>query len=688
MIDSDGSTDTGGYVIGLANKPLIEQLTFLARSLGYNAAFKYKLVHDQNGTPCDSWVLTITGAYDLPLRLPRKRNKARSPNNRRTIGKTGFTIEPLGPGNYYGFTVDGNYRYLLEDTTVTHNSWISSIIMLYRLAMARLLRNPQNFFGLSKGSYIYYVVLSLTKGAVQETVFGDMQNFMGASPFFIEECHFNPDLKYSNFRINIRNGVYLTAGSKGWHAIGRNVMGVFLDEGNWRLESNPDVTAYKLYDEVRTRIQNRFQKLSGFLPAISILASSARDESSFTERVITDIKRINDPRTQTVYRFAVYNIKRHALKLKPRRFCVAHGLKNVEPCILSGWYNNRDEPLPAVAGDPFSIREAAPPGSLTEYVPEDYLEAFKRNCKTALQSISGISAGGSNRLFASTIDVEYAITEAERVGAVNPSIQGADYVALSDEDNMQAWNYLEHKRFLVMQHSRISPLRHPGAPRFGHLDLATSSVAGLAICHVAGSERVSGVVDTNTGVVFDELRLIVEFDFILAIVSGKSKPINFEKIQKFIFWLREKCGYHFELITADTYQSVGPLQLLQSRGFKTGTLSIDRTKVPYYTLRTGFEERRIRIYRHPVLVRELENLIDGGVKVDHPETGSKDVADAVCGAYVNAVSSKTAALSVRAEGSSPMIVGDQSLMFSDEAQAPLMTIPVDHAVKPERVFDA
>jgi thymidine kinase len=34
----------------------------------------------------------------------------------------GFKIQSIGNGDYYGFTVDGNQRMLLEDMTVTHNT--------------------------------------------------------------------------------------------------------------------------------------------------------------------------------------------------------------------------------------------------------------------------------------------------------------------------------------------------------------------------------------------------------------------------------------------------------------------------------------------------------------------------------------------------------------------------------------
>jgi hypothetical protein len=76
-------------------------------------------------------------------------------------------------------------------------SWILSAIFLYRITLARLLRDPQNFFGLSKGSQIYYVLLSLTRAVVADTIFADIQNFMANSEFFRSECGFNPDKKYA-----------------------------------------------------------------------------------------------------------------------------------------------------------------------------------------------------------------------------------------------------------------------------------------------------------------------------------------------------------------------------------------------------------------------------------------------------------------------------------------------------------
>lgn len=532
-------------------------------------------------------------------------------------------------------------------------TYVSAALLLYRLVLTSLLRNPQNFVGLSKGSRIVYVVMSVTRAAAAETIFGDVMNFMANSPYFVEVLGYNPKKKYSGQLIPLGSNITLSGGSKGQHVIGRNTLGVVLDEGNWRLEAKPDMKAYKLYDEVRTRIKNRFQKVAGFLPAISLIASSARDESSFTEKVMADIRKVNDPSTEVIYNFAIYGVKnakvwrklgaaeslidKHALKFKPRWFKVAHGLKNQDPFILRGWYDEDAKPL---AGEPC---ENAPLGSKIEFIPEDFRVDFERNCRVNLQSLSGISTGGSYRLFPSMVDVLASVELGKKLGLKNPSKLAE--IPLSDEDDLELWDFLEHKNFLARVHGRVVPRRHPGALRFAHIDLATRTMAGLSICHLVGYQDVDGLVNTRSGQVFSEARLVVEYDMQLTIVAGKHRPINFEKICRFFLWLRERAGFTFGLITADQFQSFMTLEMLSTRGMKTGLISMDRTKKPYYAWRSGFEEHRIVALDQPTFLREAANLLDLPDKVDHPEMlgdgpGTKDLCDSMAGSYWSAITAE------------------------------------------------
>ena len=140
------------------------------------------------------------------------------------------------------------------------------------------------------------------------------------------------------------------------------------------------------------------------------------------------------------------------------------------------------------------------------------------------------------------------------------------------------------------------------------------------MCHLVGRQKTTAV--DNLGQVFDEYRLVVEYDFILSIVAGRQKPISLEKVQKFFFWLRDKCNYRFGLITADTWGSVMPLQMLAARGFEVKVQSLDRKKDPYYTFRNAFQELRVRLYRQAQFMREIENLIETPDMINHPDASS------------------------------------------------------------------
>lgn len=98
-------------------------------------------------------------------------------------------------------------------------------------------------------------------------------------------------------------------------------------------------------------------------------------------------------------------------------------------------------------------------------------------------------------------------------------------------------------------------------------------------------------------------------------------------------------GFAIKGISADTYQSTSTLQLLKADGFNTQIVSVDRVDSdhickPYFDFKAAIYERRVKIYRKCDLLTEelvnLERLPTG--KVDHPDKGSKDQADAVCGA--------------------------------------------------------
>lgn len=67
------------------------------------------------------FVINVFGKHmdEVPTRIVRKRCAAATPNKDELA--TGFTVTPIGKGRYYGWMVDGNKRFLLEDFTVVRN---------------------------------------------------------------------------------------------------------------------------------------------------------------------------------------------------------------------------------------------------------------------------------------------------------------------------------------------------------------------------------------------------------------------------------------------------------------------------------------------------------------------------------------------------------------------------------------
>lgn len=118
LIDSDGggADCTYDYVTKLPN--LAEDIKFLARSLGYFVSHTIKNIDGK-----DYQRLLISGNFDdLPVRIDRKRFQRKINKNALV---TGFKIESIGVGDYYGFEIDGDKRFMLSDFTVTHNThWI------------------------------------------------------------------------------------------------------------------------------------------------------------------------------------------------------------------------------------------------------------------------------------------------------------------------------------------------------------------------------------------------------------------------------------------------------------------------------------------------------------------------------------------------------------------------------------
>jgi len=121
LIDSDGSYDGKKFEFSSTSAILSSQVQHIARSLGFLASRSIKF------EPAPHWRVFISGELShVPCRIKRKQAAAR--RAKKDHFRSGFTVEPMGDQDYYGFALDGDGRFLLGDFTVTHNTYIAGAI--------------------------------------------------------------------------------------------------------------------------------------------------------------------------------------------------------------------------------------------------------------------------------------------------------------------------------------------------------------------------------------------------------------------------------------------------------------------------------------------------------------------------------------------------------------------------------
>jgi len=111
LIDVFGNFENGIFKLTYFDISFLYQIVWLSRSLGFRS-----FIDDNN--------VYIMGDIQ---RIPVKQIKLQL-NYPKDELTSEITIKPIEEGYYYGFTIDGNHRFLLGDTTVTHNTEVAKII--------------------------------------------------------------------------------------------------------------------------------------------------------------------------------------------------------------------------------------------------------------------------------------------------------------------------------------------------------------------------------------------------------------------------------------------------------------------------------------------------------------------------------------------------------------------------------
>lgn len=136
LIDSDGHylLQSNGFEITQKSETLARGIKFLCDSLGFRTSLIPKKAQIASiGFESTVWRLRTYGDLDeVPVRIKRKQ-----PNpwkGRINWQVTDIKVEADKVDDYYGFELDGNGLFLLEDMTVTHNT---SMVLAVALNAAR-----------------------------------------------------------------------------------------------------------------------------------------------------------------------------------------------------------------------------------------------------------------------------------------------------------------------------------------------------------------------------------------------------------------------------------------------------------------------------------------------------------------------------------------------------------------------
>lgn len=517
-------------------------------------------------------------------------------------------------------------------------SFCGSVAILYKMARVLCMRDPLLYFGMSKISKLTFTFLSADKSQVKEGAFSYAVNGMLASPFFNEQAVVDERRKYSTMKIDLMRGVTLEAGSKARHALGRNVLGVLIDEINFRIEKDAAKEAEKLVKGLDRRYKSRFRQST---EGLTVIISSANQETDF---LAGHIKKMKSNPTAMVCDFPYWETA------GPVKFQDQGGYKfEREPESPDAWFNvdiGNSVDRPQILDDPEELaRIASTYPSRLMRVPVEHRSEFEEDLLLAIRDIGGRSTGRMAKYFSNIMPLIQSLRD------YKPAAKGYQVpLSVDSEHSLKDFFY---KDLLIREYpGGWFPARDPKSPRFLHLDMSTGAMdaMGLAAVHpVYFRNMVKTDAATQTRQVM--AMPVFELDFAIRLIREKSnEPLDYGKIREFILWLRDH-GFNIASVSCDLRAlSYETRNILKKLGFNSQYFSLDVNKIGYETFKQIVHENRFTVHEHDFLLLEAMNLEDTGKKIDHPkkfdvpwgdlhiqhEYASKDLTDAVAGALYHA----------------------------------------------------
>lgn len=131
LLDTDGSLASNCFDYVTKSSMLASGVAFIVRSLGLMCNEAEKIIDGVT-----YYRLSISGHTDLiPTRIKRKQASKRKQKKNPRV--SGFDVNPIGDGEYFGFEVDGDHLYLTADFVIHHNCGKSLAYMTAAIAQGK-----------------------------------------------------------------------------------------------------------------------------------------------------------------------------------------------------------------------------------------------------------------------------------------------------------------------------------------------------------------------------------------------------------------------------------------------------------------------------------------------------------------------------------------------------------------------
>lgn len=451
----------------------------------------------------------------------------------------------------------------------------SEIACAYLVYKLLCLTSPAEYFGKPPNDEIHIINVAINAAQANNVFFKGFKKLINQAPWFHG--------RYSDSKageIAFDKHITVFSGHSEREAFeGYNVIMVILDEiAGFAAESTSgneqSKTAQSIYDMYRASVTSRFPEFGKL-----VLLSFPRYKGDFIQKRYDEV--IAEKQTVDM---------KHTLKLDPG---LPDGVEGNE--FVVEW--ERDFIIRYKTPRVFALKRASWESNPTMKI-EDYTRDFFDNYIDALSRFACMPPDSVDAFFKDKQKIEDAFRSTNGV----------------DEDGRFTDIFIadQKKRYFI------------------HVDLArVHDHCAVSMAHVEKWET------RNIGGKMTEPAPVVKVDCVRWWTPKPTENVDFADVIQFIVSLKRR-GFDVKLVTFDRWESDPVIKELREYGLRAEKLSV--AKKHYTDMAMVVHEGRLAGPDIELLRNELLRLrIMPNDKIDHPRSGSKDLADATCGAIFNAV---------------------------------------------------